>query len=297
VAGLPQAGDDVVLADSSVPLLWNLDQFPLGINSYQRWQSFTATVGLPENNPLGYYEWRATYLVLGALPGSSSSGSPGTALPVTLGLSAPGGSGPSRERYNLGSRQAAFVALASGAAQDDYAVRFLGTNAGNTFSVVNTSVGVAMLPGDVSSVSTATVGAGGTLDFGSGVSFSTGSVTLNGGTSIMNVAPVTLTCQEGAQATVIAAASSFVTVTARNGSNVTWNGGGTITTLTLETGAALDKSNDLRPLTVANATVDGDTCRILDPNSVITYTNPVTVKAGVFSGPFTFAAGRKVQIT
>jgi hypothetical protein len=62
VRQLPQNGDDMVVANTDVPILWNLDQLAaVQLNSYTRYQSMTGAIGLPVVNPNGYTEWRATY--------------------------------------------------------------------------------------------------------------------------------------------------------------------------------------------------------------------------------------------
>jgi hypothetical protein len=287
-ASLPQNGDDVVLADSSVPLLWNLTALAaVQFATFTRWQSFTGTVGLPENNPAGYYEYRPTYFQF--------TGPPAGTLAMTLGVG-DAGAGPSRERYDCQSQRTNLVVLGSGGAADDYAVRFLSTNANNTARVTGTSVGVAMLPGEASTLASATVGAGGSLALGTGATFS-GALNVLGGQATVNCAPGSLTVQQGGSATVAGTGLTYAAVTARNGSRLDWRATSTITSLTLETGAVLDKSADSRGLTVTNATVDGDSCQVLDPYSSITWTNPAAVRGGSFAGPFTFAAGRTVQIT
>src|SRR3990167_5808859 len=60
---LPHDTHDVVVSDSNVPMLWSLDQLAAAqFNTYRRHQSMTGAVGLPEDNPGGYDEWRAADL-------------------------------------------------------------------------------------------------------------------------------------------------------------------------------------------------------------------------------------------
>lgn len=283
---LPQNGDDVVLANSSVPLLWNLTALAaVTFNSFTRYQSFTGAVGLPENNPNGYVEYRPTYFqFLG----------PVGALPLVLGVGP--GSGPTRERYNVLGQQTNLIVLASGSPADAYAVRFLGTHASNTAKVLNTSVGIGMLPGETSTLASASLDGGGTLDLGVGVTFS-GTLTMNGGSSNLACAPATLLVQNGGQATLSADALTYAALTAQGGSVLNFLAGGTITVLNLLKSSTLNKSNDLRTLTITNATVDGDTCQIFDPNGVITFTNAVTMNGQVTVGPIQTSSGRTWKIT
>jgi hypothetical protein len=287
-AAIPVNGDDVILADSSVPLLWNLAALAaVQFNTYRRDQSFEATVGLAENNAAGYYEYRPTYFKF--------TGPPAGTLKATLGAGQIGG-GPSRERYDVGAQRTDWTVLASGSAQDDFAIRILDTNANSTLTVVGTSVGVAMLPAEVSTIASATVDGGGSLSLGSGVTFS-GALTINGGAVETYVAPASIVMTNGSTLTVEAAALTFASITAESGSRITWLSDSTITTLSLKTGSILDKSNDVRAMTITNSTIEGDTCQVLDPQSKITWTNATTVNGAVTTGPFTFTGARTVKIT
>ncbi len=272
------------LADSSTPLLWNLTALAaIQFGSYQRWQSFTGTVGLPEENPLGYYEYRPTYF---KFVGSGT-------LTMTLGIGA--GSGPSRERYDLGAQRVNLNALASGSPQDDYAIRFLGSNANNVINVQQTSVGVAMLPGEAATVASATVDGGATLALGAGVTFS-GLLAVNGGAATLNCAPGTVTAVNGSAIAVGSIGLTYAAVNAFQGSRITWNSDSTITTLVLQTSSTFDKSGDIRPIVITNSTIDGDSCQVLDPLNSVTWTNAASVHNSVTSGPFTFTGTRTVKI-
>jgi hypothetical protein len=281
---LPQNGDDVVIQDSAVPLLWNLGSLSaVTFNSLTRWQSFTGTIGLPEFNGNNYVEYRPTYFKFGV------NASP---INVNLGVGVLG-SGPSRERYDAGTNQITWNVLNSGSPADDYAVRILNVNASSTLAVQNTSVGVAMQPGEVSTLASAKVDGGGSISLGSGVTITTAS--LNGAIGYVNT-PCTVTASNGSQLTVQSEGGTFAAVTLQGGSNCQWLSDSTITTLKVQTGSTFDKSGDLRSVTVTNSTVDGDTTQVLDPNSSISWTNATNVTNQVTSGPFTFGAGRTIKI-
>jgi hypothetical protein len=294
VRQLPQNGDDMVVANSSVPLLWNLDQLAaVQLNTYTRWQSFTGTIGLPENNPGSYIEWRATYFKFVGPQGSVPAG--GLVMILGQGTS---GSGPTRERYNVGSQPTTLTILAAGQPSDEYGVRFLGVHTANTFTLLGgVSLGVAMLIGDIASLSSSTVGGGSTLGIGPGVTWTAGStLTMFGGSVLLNAAPATLLLYNGASATVFKDSLTWSTVTMQGGSTMTWMAGGTITTLTMSTSATLDKSLDARALTITNSTVDGDTCFINDPLNTVTFTNATSVKQSVTTGPIRFTGTRTVKV-
>jgi hypothetical protein len=302
VAALPQNGDDLVIANSSIPLLWNLDKLFIIPLSVTRYQSFTGTIGLPDQNPAGYLEYRATDLTLGTAGSSSSlggGGGGGGSIPaqttMLLGAGTTGG-GPGRERYNLQGQKTVLTVLASGSALDATAVRFRGTNGANTVSVVSTSLGIALGATETSSFSSAVVGGGGTLVTGGIVTVS-GAVTVTGGSAVLASAPPTLNALSGSQITVTAAEATFPAILAANGSQFTWLSDSTVTTLTLRTGSFFDKSQDPRAMTITNLTIDVDTAVVNDPMNTITYTNAAVCNNAASGGPFLFGSGRTLKLT
>lgn len=292
---IPVNGDDVVINNSDVPLLWNLDRLAnVQFQTYRRDQSFTATIGLPENNPNGYVEWRATYFKFSGPIGSVPAGG----LQMVLGFEPNNGSGPSRERYDTGSSPVTLVALATGSAQDDYAIRWLGQHTANTFTVHSgVSLGIGMLSNEKAQLSSSSILTGGIVDIGPNVTFTAGStLTINGGTCVLNAAPATITLNNS-NLTIATTDLTFTTITAQNNSTITMLAGGTITTLTLSNGCSLDKSQDARSLTITNSTLDGDSCFIDDPLNSITFTNATSVRQVVSSGPIRFTGTRTVKVT
>ena len=294
VRSLPQNGDDVIVSGTGVPMLWNLDQLAaVQFNTYTRWQSMTGEIGLPANNPGGYAEWRATYFKFSGPQGSVPAGG----LAMILGQGQ--GQGPGREHYNVGSQPCTLTILAAGQAVDKYGVRFLGVHTANTFTILGgVSLAVAMQAGETANLSSCSADGGATIGIGPGVTWTAAStLTMFGGAVTLHAAPATLTLNNGAQATVEKDALTWATVTQRGGSVVNFLAGGTITTHTMETGSSLDKSEDLRALTITNSTIDGDTCFYNDPLNTITYTNATSVKQQVASGPFRFTGTKTVKVT
>ena len=295
VRAIPVNGDDVEVRNSNVPMLWNLDQLAsVQFNTYTRWQSMTGAIGLPENNPNGYNEWRATYFKFSGPQGSVPSGG----LVMILGQGDTG-SGPTRERYDVGSQPASLTILAAGQAEDEYGVRFLGVHTANTFKLLgDVSLGIAMLAGEIASLASCSIDGNAKVGIGAGVTWTAAStLTMLGGTAVLGSAPATLTLSNGARATITEDELTWATVTMQGGSSMTWLAGGTITTLTMTTNSFLDKSLDLRSLTITNSTIDGDTCVINDPLNAITFTNATSVKQQVVSGPIRFTGTRTVKVT
>lgn len=299
VRAIPQTGDDVVVANTDVPMLWNLGLLAaVQFATYTRWQSFTGTIGLPENNPNGYVEWRETYFKFVGPQGSVPSGG------LTLILGFGNGSGPSRERYNLGSQKYTLKVLAAGSPIDTYGIRILGVHTDNTITAVNgVSIGVATLPGETSQLNSVTIGGGSTFGTGSGVTWTTStsgtasSLTSYSASLLLNAVPATLTATNGTQLTFATDSLVWPSITVQGGCNLTWLAGGTITTLTMTVSCTLDKSSDARTLTITNSTIDGDTCQFNDPNNAIVFTNATTVKQQVSSGPFLFTGTRTMKLT
>ena len=299
IAALPTTGDDVVVANTSVSMLYNLQALNgVTLNSWTRYQSFTGTIGLPENNPLGYVEFRPTYLQLASSVNQSIA-----AFQLLLGAGTTG-NGPTRERYDMQSYRTNLVVLASGSAADQYAIRFLGSHGQNTVTLVGTSVGICMLPTEAAAgtatISQATVDGGGTLDMGTGCAFSGtaggGTITITGGSSTMFNTPSAIVAKNDATITLAAVNGTYSSITATNSCSLTILAAMTISVITLAKGCTLDASNSLGAVTITTSTLDGDTCQVNDPNNVITWTNATTVLAQVTDGPFIFTGSRTVRI-
>lgn len=293
VRAIPVSGDDVEVRNSSIPMLWNLDQLAgVRFQTYTRWQSMTGDIGLPDTNPAGYKEWRAKSFKFLGPDGSVPAGG----LTMILGQGDVG-SGPGRERYDVGPQPTTLIILAAGQAKDEYGVTFLGVHTANTFKLLGgVSLGIAMAEGEIAGITSSSVDGSAKLGIGAGVTWTSGStLTLLGGSAVLNAAPAVLDIRNGAQVTITKDGLTWATVTAQGGSSMVWLAGGTITTLTMTTRSTLDKQ-DLRALTITNSTIDGDTCYINDPLNAITYTNASSVKEQVTSGPFRFTGTRTVKV-
>jgi hypothetical protein len=284
-ASLPQNTDDVVLQNSSVPILWNVDQLStVTFNSLTRWQSFTAQVGLPDINVNNYVEYRPRYFKFGV-----------NAVPTVLLGANDAGTGPSLERYDPGANQVAWVIDAAGSASQTYNVYLLGTNAANTLKVTGTTVGLAINPGESGKVTGASVDGGGTFDCGAGATLG-GTTIFNNAAGVLNATPATaLTVQNGSSVRMLTG-GTLTTANVTDGSTLTWNAGGTITTLNLLRSSIFDKSGDLQALTITNSTVE-TTCTVKDPNSTITWTNATTVNGQVNNGWYQTGPGRTWKVT
>lgn len=288
---IPVSGDDVVVANSAVPLLWNLDRLSdVQFATYTRDQSFTASIGLPDQNPAGHAEWRATKFKFLGPQGSVPSGG----LQMVLGMGA--GSGPTLERYDLQSSQYTLHAMAAGQPSGEFGVTILGQHTANVVNVLGgVRVGVARSPGEKATLSSSQVGPGSTLGVGE-VTWTAGStLTVNGGSVSLASAPATLALTSGAQAVVEETDLTWATVTAKLGCTLNWRAGGTITSLDLANNSFLVKG-DARGLTITNSAMDGD-CQVVDALNAVTFTNATSVRGRVVSGPFVFTGTRTVKVT
>ena len=285
---LPQNGDTVIVQNSSVPILWNLDALKnVQFASYTRWMSFTGTIGLPEVNSNGYVEYRPTYFQF--------SGPPGGILSMILGVGQTG-SGPTRERYNVGSQQTTLDLFGSGSPQDDYAVRFLGSNVFNVLNVYASSLGAAMLPAETAAVQNATVLNGASLSCGAGCAFS-GTLTLFNATAVLFDAPNTIMCQQASTLTVESnGALTYPSVSLYSGSTASWLSDGNIGTLNLQTGSSFDKSLDARAITITNSAQDGDTTLVRDPWNAIVWGNPISFRNAISGGPVQVGPNRSFKV-
>jgi hypothetical protein len=289
---IPVNGDNVVVNNSSVPMLWNLDQLAtVQFATYTRHQSMIAQIGLPENNPGGYAEWRALdFKFVGPL-GSVPAGG----LSMILGfIDNLGGSGPTYESYDTGSQPVTITVLASGGP-----IRWRGLHTANTFVVLGgVQFEVATRPGEIANLTSSTLDGGALLGVGAGVTWTAGStLTLNGGAATLGAAPATVAMLNGAQVVITTDQLTWASITGQNSCRLVFLAGGTITNYVVTTGCVLDKSLDGRALTITTSTIDGDTCQIIDPLNAITYTNATTVKQAVNSGPFRFTGTKSVKVS
>lgn len=279
VAAIPATGDTVILADSSVALLYNLTALAaVQIAVFRRYASHTGQVGLPRDNPDGFLEYLPQYFQFVSSVAT---------LPITLGEGA--GTGPDLERYDVLTAQVAWTILSA------TRVDVLGSDVDNTISAVASTVNVATLPTETAALASAVVDGGGTLNLGPGVTFS-GELNVKNGSATLASVVGTLTVLNGSTAAVNAGGLTYATVVARDGSNITWPGASSVSALTLAGGSTIDFSPATSAVTVVASTIDAD-CTVLDPNNRVTWSTATNVNGQVQQGPFQFTGPRTVKIT
>jgi hypothetical protein len=259
---VPVSTDDVRFdGTSTVDCKYGLDQNAVTLASLSVSPDYTGSIGLPARNDSGYQEYRDSYLKIGATA-------------VTIGGAESGGSG--RIKLNTGTVQTSVAVLSTGTSgAEPSAFMFKGTHASNTVNVGAGSVGLAALAGEVATVATLRVGAGGgqgTPDVvgGSGLTLTTliqdgGSVTLNAGLTTATLIDGILTVMAGG-----------ITTANVDGGTFYYEGVGTIGTLNVSAGGTADFTRDPRTRTVTNCTVNTG-AKLVNTFMTAAFTNPVTL--------------------
>lgn len=265
---VPGAGDDLVLENSDVSILYGLDFSGATLASFTRRSTYTGLIGLPHVNVTdagSYVEYRDTHFKIDA----------------TLATIDASGSG--RTNIDFGTVETACTINGSGTPAETGVppVLLLGSNSSNVLIVNKGSVGVSFytVEGETSELASATIGyitnraSDSTVVFGAGMAALT-TVNINGGntTILANVGTVLFksgVAELGGTATVITAlhvqAGTFF-----------YKSSGTAATVNVYANARLDFSRDSRDRIVSNANVnlsEGGT--IYDPAGTVTWTNEV----------------------
>lgn len=261
---VPGASDDVVIENSNVDILWDIDQNSVTVGSLTIRQNFTGTIGLPERNTSGstsYNEYRETWLKI-------------SATNVDIGEGAGGGSG--RIKLNVGSNQTAVVVHNTGtpAEQGLESFLFLGTHASNTVEVKRGSVGIGVL--DLASATVATLSmnyvtsknSDANVRCGENVTLTT--ITKDGGVLETNSNVTTVTQTGG---TWTSKAGTCTTHHCHEGTTY-YESSGTLTTLNVSAKGTVDFSRDITAKTVTTTTVfRGAT--LISPADIVTFTNGI----------------------
>jgi len=253
----PANNDTVWIENSTVSLLYGLAQSSITLTALNIPNSFTGTVGLPERNGGGYYEYRDGYLAISA---------------TTVNIGDGPGTGSGRIKLDTGSNATTVNVYGSGSPLERgrKAVLLKGTHASNVLNVTQGSVGVCTLAGETGQFATVRVGyetqqdSDADVELGAGLTLAT--LTMSGGKVSLANGGTTVT-QEGGTLTIEGGA--ITTLTIRGGTCIV-KGAGTITTAKVSGSGVLDFSQDLRAKTVTNPVeLYGDQCRFVDPHQVV----------------------------
>lgn len=258
---VPQAGDDVVIENSSVSLLYVLDTLSATtLTSLTIKQSFTGRIGLPNINADGaisYREYRERYFKAGITT-------------LTIGEGEGGGSG--RIKINGSTIQSAVTIYNSGAALDSglESILWKGTHASNVVNVLKGSVGIAVEAGDTATVATLRVGNQGSVSgdakvrCGSGVTLTT--ITKTAGGLEINSAATTITNDAG---DLTANGTGAITTLNVTGGTAYVNTSGTVGTANVTGGGALDFSRSPTTKTVTIINRYGNNSKVNDPSKTV----------------------------
>lgn len=139
---VPVTGDDVYIVNTSVPILYGMNQSGVTLATFRTAGTARNQIGLPKYNSAGYQEYRLTDLQIGATLAEIGAGSVG--------------SGSSLIRLDFGSIQTDLRIQSTASASNDGtpALLWKGTNALNVVTVNGGSVGIGFYPGDTSTVKT-----------------------------------------------------------------------------------------------------------------------------------------------
>lgn len=260
---VPIAGDSIVFnSEATYNCSAGLDTLAaVALASVTVEQTFTKTIG---DGGTGYLQFLCSGLV--EIGKYSGSGSP---------------AGSSNIQIDVGTTATDIIVCNTGTSSTNLpAVKIKANSASTDISVRKGSVGVAVLPGETSTI--------GTLDIsyvsnqsndanvvcGSGVTLST--VDKIGGVAYLNSAATTVTQSAG---TLYIAGSGALTTLTIEGGTAYPESTGTITTLNCK-GGVTDMSRSRTARTVTTTTLYSGATLIAD-SSIVTFTNKITTPAGI----------------
>jgi hypothetical protein len=254
---VPVTGDDIYLVDSTVDILYGLNQAAISPASLNIDQSFTGRIGLRTVNDLGYAEYRDQYLRIAAGK-------------VQIGRGT--GSGSSRIKLDTGSTATTINIFDTGSSEDGLAsVTWSGNSTGATLNLFRGSLGIALRPGETATLGTLRIapesssGRETRVELGPGVTINTidkcGGILRFAGQSIANLV------QHDGSTTI---ESGDVTALRVRGGTVIYNSTGTLSAATVSASGKLDFSQDVRGKVVtAPIEIFGSAARVSDPFQVI----------------------------
>ncbi len=279
-------GEDAFLQNLNVPLLYNLGALSaVVLNSLTVDQNFTAAMGLPAYNVLGYAEYRATYFAI-------------QSPIVTFRRGA--GSGSGRLKHDAGSATATtwFVDGAGQPAEQGLpAVLLKGTNAANIAYVTRGSVGFALFAGETAVLATLDVGyqtnraSDAVVSCGSGVTLTT--IKQVGGLLNTLSGSTTITQEDG---TSLHGAGNITTLNVRGKAYATYSGAGTIATTNVTGPATMDLSTVQTGCVLTNVNLY-PAANWRDDNGRATYSNGFTPVACGLEDLGTVRVGKNRKLT
>lgn len=260
---LPVAGDTVIIDQGSSPMLYHLDQLATGLAGFDLYARYTGQIGLPEvqrNFGTPYYEFRPQYLVVDAPE-------------INIGTGGGNGSGRVKIKGVTGTAVAVNVYKSDNSLDEGIeAVLLVLPNATSVLNVNRGNVGVAIYPGETSTVPTLRVGfetnQGGDSSVRTGAGVTLTTIEQSGGVLVTNSNVTTLNVTGGEYQHL----DGTLTTANIDGGAVRYLSDGTLTTAILSSGGILDYRQDMRTKTLTNLAMNAGT-EYHDPHGVVTLTN------------------------
>ncbi len=269
---VPANGDDVVIENSSISILYGIDQSAVTLATLTRKSTFTGTIGLPRNNVAGYVEYRPTYLAISATIVNSGQGT---------------GTDSGRFKLDVGSNITTLNLYKTGTRTETGVPAFLfkGTHTDNEINVNRGDMGLAFFGGETANFETMRVGFTTSIAGDSIVLISTGVTHKAAGTITQTGGR--LEARSTLAGTLECFAGLFILSDSVNVNDVTLDGGTFVAnssgkidgTLTVRNGV-LDCSKDNRAFTIDAATIQ-DNVSILKVSRITWTATPTFVNTNL----------------
>lgn len=261
LSAVPVSTNDVYASSqySVLDMATGLSQAAVTLNSFNTDMTYTGLIGTARSGGTA-----TTYLNIGATT-------------FNLGTPTTTGNGSRRTNITAANSGAVINVLGTGASPADtgaYPCLLICTSA--TVNCTSGSTGVAIYPGETSTISTLnmTKGAGTpSVYLGSGVTLTTGNI-YAGTLTNASAAASTVTLRSGASL-IHNGTGGYTALTVGTQTTAFYNGTGTITALNLN-GGTIDFSAGTGAVTITNATLLADS-KIIDPLKRCTFTNPIAL--------------------
>lgn len=240
--------DTAVWENTDVDCLYNLSGLSSTTFNVVRRDTFTGQLGLPDYNPAGYWEYRATFLVTA-----------GTT--VTLEQAAGDTAGQIRVKPAAGSAVTAVVTgPGAGGTPGNEPIELTGMPASSTLSVTGAGVAVAPLTGQTCTVATL-LAIDSTIRLGTGVTLTTANLT--NCEALFRVGYTTLTLDRGGQVEVLGAGAGTTTQT--DAGTILWRSSGNPGAVKVGSDGTFDASQAPAAFSVTSVEVTGSGWSYLDP--------------------------------
>ena len=282
---VPVTGDDVTIDYESVPITDGLAQSAVTLNSLTITAAFTGTIGLPENNVNGYYEYRLRYLTIGSTTTYIGTG--------------PGNGSPQINLDNSSITTTLNVSLTGTSTVANLEpLQWKGTNAANVVNINRGVMAIAGYGGDVATVATLNTGYVSDVNndaqvrCGLGTTLTT--ISMVGGQLLIDSGATTITMTAGL---LYVGPGTGINITTLNiiGGTCYYTSTGTVGTTTVGAAGVLDCSQDTRGRTFTTMTFNAGS-GFKDPRRTVSWTTQTLLDCGI-EDLTAYSLGKNIQIT